>query len=167
MENTAARMKELDRKEKMMRDGKVVKIEPMPNAAGGLPRPSNESKREMTKEDRLRIADRIVNLSDGDIERKETDRGIRMKIGSGPYSIACFVSTHYDRVSFFIRSTNLIRKAEAEGFKPKPAEQTRPGNADLYRFWELSLNDIEAHEALFKEIVRESVRVVTDHKGKN
>jgi len=58
-------MKELDKEEKMMRDGKVVKIEPMPNAAGGLPRPSNESKREMSREDRLRIADRIVYLSDG------------------------------------------------------------------------------------------------------
>jgi len=166
-EDTAARMKELDKKEEMMREGKVVKIEPMPNAAGGLPRPSNESKREMTREDRLRIADRIVNLSDGEIERKETDRGIRMKIGSGPYSIGCFVSTHYDRVSFFIRSTNLLGKAEAEGFKPKPAERTRPGNEDLYRFWELSLNDIEAHEALFKGIVKESVRVVMDHKRKN
>ena len=155
------------KKEEMMREGKVAKIEPMPDSVVLLPPPAGILKDEMTREDRLKIADRIAELSDGVLERKETDRGIRLKIGSGPYSIAGLVSTHYDHVSFFIRSTDLLRKAEAEGFKPEPAESTRPSTKDLNQFRELSLIDIEDHEALFRLIVKESVNVVMDHRGKN
>ncbi len=150
-----------------MRESKVVKIEPMPDSVVPLPLPAGILKSEMTREDRLKIAARIVELSDGVVERKETDRGIRLKIGSGPYSIVGLVSTHYDRVSFFIRSADLLDKAVAEGFKPELRESTRPSTKDLHQFEGLSLSDIETHEALFRWIVKESVNVVMDHKGKN
>jgi hypothetical protein len=154
-------MRELDKKEEMKRVGKVVRIEPMPTSVVPL------LKSETTRDGRRKIADRIVGLSDGVLEWKETDRHIGLKIGSGPYSIAGLVSTHFDRVSFFIRSKDLLQKALAEGFKPKLRKSTIPSTKDLYQFGELSLSDIEAHEALFRWIVKESVNVVMDHKGKN
>ena len=165
--DTDARMMELEKKEDMMRVGKVVKIEPIHLPMVPPPLPAANLKSEMNREDRLRIADRIVELSDGVLERKETDRGIRLKIGSGPYSIAGLVSTHHDRVSFFIRSKDLLLKAMEEKFEPELAESTRPSTRDMYRFLGLSLSDIEAHEALFRWIVKETVNVVLDHKGKN
>jgi hypothetical protein len=159
-------MRELDKKEEMMRTGKVVEIERMPKPTVPLPPLTGSLKSEVNREDRLKIAQRLVDLSAGDLEWKETERRIGLKIGSGPYSIAGTVSTEVDRVSFFIGSLDLIQKAKEEGFEPEPVESTRPSTRDKYRFWGLSLGDIEAHEALFKRIVNESVNVVMGHKGK-
>ncbi len=163
-EDTAARMKELDKKEEMMREGKVVKIEPMPRPVVPLPLPSGILKSEMTREDRLKIAARIVHLSDGVLEQRENGGYIALKIGSGPNSNAVRVGKRSDRVSFFIRSTDLRKKAEEEKFTPEPLEPTTAANKDKFRFWGLSLGDIEAHEALFREIVKESVSVVMDRR---
>jgi hypothetical protein len=164
--DTGAQMRDLDKTEEMLREGKPVKVEPMPKPVVPPPLPAANLKNEMNREDRLRIADRIVELSDGVLKRKDTDRHIGLKIGSGPYSIAGTVSTHFDRVSFFIRSNDLLKAVE-EKFKPELAESTRPSTKDMYRFWGLSLSDIEAHEALFRRIVKETVNVVMDHKGGN
>lgn len=164
-QDTSARMKELDEKEEMMRVGKVVKIEPMPKRVVPVPLPAEISKNETTKDDRRKIADRIVELSDGVLERpRDTKRHISLKIGAGPYSNAVTISKYFDRVNFFILSADLLRKAEAEGFKPETVESTRPWPKDRFRFWGLGLGDIQAHEALFREIVVESVRAIMDRK---
>ena len=170
--DTEAQVSESDETstEKMLRTAKAVKIEPMPKPAVSLPLPTGILKSEMTSEESLKIADRIatriVELSDGDLEPQHTRYHISLKVGAGPYSNAVTVSKRDDRVNFFITSTNLLRKAEAEGFKPKRAEAKHPWHKDRFRFWELGLNDIEAQQVLFREIVKESVSVVMDRKRK-
>jgi len=163
MERTIEQLEEI---EKRLREGKVVKIEPMPRQVVPPPQAESVLKSEMVKEDRRKIADRIVELSNGALELEDAKSHFSLKIGAGPYSNAVTVSKHFDRVNFFITSTDLLGKAEAEGFKPKRAEAKKPWHKDRFRFWELGLGDIEAHEALFREIVRESVSVIMDKKAK-
>src|SRR5579863_414876 len=126
--------------ETMIREGKPVRIEPIGASTDGA------------REDRLKIAARIVELSDQVLESKENADYIALKIESGPYSNAARVRNN--RASFFIRSTDLFNRAKAEGFNPVEAPQTTQANKDKFRFWGLSLNDIEAHKALFREIVK-------------
>ena len=162
-EDTATRMKELDKKEEMMREGRVVKIEPMPDSVVPLPLPAGILKSEMTREEKIAV--RIVELSNQVLSTEDSNLHIALKIGAGPYSNAVTVSKHSDRVSFFL-STDLRRKAEAEGFKPEPVESTRPWPKDKFRFWHLGLSDLQAHEALFREIVKESVSVIMSRRSK-
>src|ERR1035437_934491 len=121
----------------------------------------------MTREDRLKVADRIVELSDQVLSRAERRYHFALKIGSGPNSNTVNVSKRFDRVSFFIRSSSLLRKAEAEGFKPDPAESTWAPNKDRFRFRELRLRDIEAHEALCKypPAKPEALRLLAPQRG--
>jgi hypothetical protein len=153
-------MKELDKKEEMMRVGKVVKIEPMPKPVVPLPLPTGILRSEMTRDDRWKIADRIVDLSNQVLSREESGIHIALRIGFPPNSNTVTVSKRANRVCFFIRSMDLLRKAEAEGFKPEPRSK------DRYRFWGLGLSDIDAHEALFREIVKESVSVIMSRRSK-
>ena len=162
--DTTARMQELDKIEEMMRVGKVVKIEPMPNPVVPAPVPKGTLKSEMRREDRLKIAAKIAELSDRVLEPKENADYIALKIDSGPYSNAARVRNN--RVSFFIRSTDLLNRAKAEGFEPEPLKSTTEANKDKFRFWGLGLSHIEAHEALFREIVKESVGTIMDRRPK-
>jgi hypothetical protein len=157
-------MRDLDKIEKMMRVGKVIKIEPMPKPVAPHPLPAGILKSEMTREDRLRVAARIVELSNQVLSTKENVHYIALKIGSGSNSNAARVRNN--RVSFFIRSTDLLNKARAEGFDPEPLKSTTAANKDKFRFWGLGLSDIEAHEALFREIVKESVGTIMDRRPK-
>jgi hypothetical protein len=148
-------MRDLDKIEEMMRAGKVIKIEPMPKPFVPI---------QMTREDRLKIAARIVELSNQVLSTAENKDYIALKIGSGPNSNAVRVGKRSDRVSFFIRSMDILKRAEAKEFKPEPLKPTTEANKDKFRFWGLHLSDIEAHEALFREIVKESVETVMDRK---
>jgi len=159
-------MKVLGKKEEMMRLGKVVKIEPMPKPVAHLLQPSDISKSEMTRDDRLKIADLIVDLSNNVLSQEVSVRHVALRIGSPPNSNAVTVSKRADRVSFFIRSKDLLGEAERKGFKPELVGSEAPRDKDRYRFSGLSLSDIHAHEALFREIVKESVSVVIDRRPK-
>jgi hypothetical protein len=157
-------MNEPDEIEEMIRLGKVVKIEPMPKSAAPLQKPADSLKSEMTREDRLRIAARIVELSNQVLSTKGNIDYIALKIGSGPNSNVARVRNN--RVSFFIRSKDLFNWAVSKGFDPEPLTSTTAANKDKFRFRNLSLRDIEDHEALFREIVKESVGVVIDRRPK-
>lgn len=163
--DTDARMRELDEKEARMRDGIPVHVESMGTflrrkANGNSPSTpgSNSADRLKTREDRLKVAALIVELSNQVLSTKENIHYIALKIGSGSNSNA--VRVRNDRVSFFIPSTVLINKARAEGFDPEPLKSTTAANKDKFRFRGLGLSDIEAHEALFREIVKESVETI-------
>jgi len=119
---------------------------------------------EMTREDRLTVAARIVELSDEILSTDENPQYIALKIASGPNSNA--VTVWSDHVSFFIRSTALLDKARADGFEPIQVKSTTPRNQDKYQFPRLSLNQILTHEALFREIVQESMRTIMDRRPK-
>jgi hypothetical protein len=157
-------MKELDKKEEMMRVGKVVKIEPMRTPVVPPPLPARILRSEMSREDRLKVAAKIVELSDRVLEPKENADYVALKIESGPNSNAARVRNN--RVSFFIRSKDLLERAKREKFNPEPLKSTTAANKDKFRFRGLGLSDIEAHEALFREIVKESVGTIMDRKPK-
>jgi hypothetical protein len=163
--DTGAQMKKSDEIEEMLRSGKVVKIEPMPKPVVPPPLPAGILKSEMTREDRLKIiAAKIVELSDQRLSTHKNPKYVALKIGSGPYSNAVVV--HNNLVSFFIRSGDLLNWAKKEEFDPVEAPKTTPMNEHKLLFRGLGLSDIEAHEALFREIVMESVRMIMDRKPK-
>lgn len=146
--------------EKMLRTAKVVKIEPMPKPSVPIELPAGIVK----IEDRQKIADFIVHLSDGVLSIEKSGRHFALRIGSPPNSNAVTVSKRADRVSFFIRSEDLRRKAEAEGLKLVQTKSVAPRDKDRYRFLGLGLSEIQAHETLFREIVKESLGVIMDRR---
>jgi hypothetical protein len=155
-----------DETEEMIRSGKVVKIEPMRAPVAPLPLPTRDLKSEMTREDRMQIAVRIVELSNQVLSPHESDIHIALRIGSPPNSNVVTVSKRADRVSFYIRSRDLLSKAEEKGFRPERRESGAPKDKDRYRFSGLGLSDIQAHETLFREIVKESVSVIMGRRPK-
>jgi hypothetical protein len=168
--DTGAQMKrsavEIRGIENAIMNGKVVSVESMRKPAVPTPPQARNSKSEMTPEDRFKIALRIAELSGGDLEPLDTEFHISLKIGVGPFSNAVTISKRNNRVNFFILSGDLLRKAKAEGFKPEEVKSTRPWPKDRFRFWQLGLSDIQAHEALFREIVKESVSAIMDRRSK-
>jgi hypothetical protein len=169
--DTDARIRELEEKEARIREGIPVHVESMgtflrrkandnsPSAHG-----SNSADRLKTREDCLKVAALIVELSNQVLSTKENVDYIALKIGSGANSNA--VRVRDNRVSFFIRSTELLNRARAEGFEPEPLKSTTAANKDKFRFRGLGLSDIEAHEALFREILKESVGTIMDRRPK-
>jgi hypothetical protein len=111
-------------------------------------------------EDRLKIAEHIVKLSDQVLSTRENPKYIALKIGNWN---AVTVRKNSDRVSFFITSTDLINRTKAAGFDPALV----PAKKDKYRFWGLRLADLQTHEDLFREIVKESRRTITDSSPRN
>jgi hypothetical protein len=169
--DTDARMRELDEKEARIREGIPVHVESMgtflrrkENGNSSSAPGSNFADRLKTREDRLRVAAQIVELSNQVLSTTENSRYIALKIGSGSNSNA--IRVRNSRVSFFIRSTGLLDKAKDEGFDPQPLKSTTAANKDKFRFWHLSLSKIEDHEVLFKEIVKESVETIMDRRPK-
>ncbi|HEY1808407.1 MAG TPA: hypothetical protein VGG42_07575 [Acidobacteriaceae bacterium] len=114
----------------------------------------------------MKVAGRIVELSDQVLSMNVNGNYIALKTGTGPNSNAVTVTKYEDRVSFFIRSTALLDRAKTEGFDPEIAKQTSPSKAHRYRFWGLSYFDLQEHEGLFREIVKESVSTIIDRRPK-
>ena len=159
-------MRDPDRIEEMLRLGKPVKIEPILRPVETPPLPGSNVKSEMISEERRKIADRLVELSDGVLSLEDSDRHIALRIGSPPNCNAVTVSKRADRVTFLIRSIDLLRKAEQHGFKPVSAKLVAQRDKDRHRFQGLSASDIQAHESIFKEIVMDSVRTIMDRRPK-
>ena len=120
----------------------------------------------MNREDRLKVAAKIAELSDLPLSTQENLKSnyVALKIESGPYSNA--ICVHNNRVSFLIRSTDLLKKATEDRLNPEPAPRTVPMDENKFLFWGLGMSDIQAHEALFREIVMESVRTIMDLRPK-
>jgi hypothetical protein len=105
-----------------------------------------------------------MGLSDGVLSMAKNGGYIALKIGTGPNSDA--VTVREGRVSFFIRSTGTLNRARAEGFAPALVDASGLSNKDKYRFPGLRLSDIDGHEALFREIVRDSISTILDRRPK-
>jgi len=118
-------------------------------------------------EDRLEIADRIAQMSDPVLSIQNNDSGyLSLKVGTGPYSNAVTVWKNEDRVSFFIRSTDILNKASAAGFTPIAVDPTATASNNKYKyaFELLSFTDLQNNEGLFREIVKDSVETVVDRR---
>jgi hypothetical protein len=118
----------------------------------------------LSREDCQRIAALIVELSGSVLSTVENKHHIALKIGNGNYSNAVIV-VDSGYVKFFIPSEDLRKRVANEGFAPKrvkwPGHQVGVG----FRFWGLSLNDIQAHGELFKALVQGSISEINHRKG--
>ena len=121
----------------------------------------------LATEDRREIAERIAQISDQvlSIQDNSPSGYFSLKVGTRPHSNVVTVWKSKDRVSFFIRSTDLLNRASTAGFEPKPTEPS-DNNKHKYRFEKLSLADLQNDEGLFREIVRESVGIILDRGPK-
>jgi len=164
--DAGAQVNKSDEIEEMLRSGKVVKIEPMPKPAVPLPQPSGILKCEMTREDRLKIAAKIVELSSMVLSKKENPHYIALKVGDGPYSNAVTVRWRTDRVSFHIPSTDLVKQAVAAGFSPENCESRRSFFEHKWYFNGLTLADLQKHEPLFSAIVKGSLEYIRSRRPK-
>jgi hypothetical protein len=116
----------------------------------------------MPGNDRSKIAARLVELSNQVLSKKNNRTHIALKVKN---RVAVLVS-HSDRVQFIISSTDLLERVKAEKFNLKPAPKYIPMHEVKHYFEGLGLNQIQAHELLFKEIVNESVAAVSDRRPK-
>ncbi|MGC9223019.1 MAG: hypothetical protein ACP5E2_03790 [Terracidiphilus sp.] len=109
----------------------------------------------VNKEDRSKIAAKIVDLSGGVLSIAENPNYIALKAGR---RLAATVRKNRDRVSVYIlRTSELLDKARSEGFSPVEGPQKTQRDKDWFQFRGLTLSDIQAHESLFREIVHGSV----------
>jgi hypothetical protein len=120
---------------------------------------------EMTRENRRKIADLIVMLSGGDLSIEESGIHFALRTVNPPRRNTVTVSNRANRVSFYIQSADLLKKVKDKKIKHEPTKLVAPRDRDRYRFGELGLNDIQVHEALFREIVQESVRVIMSRRS--
>jgi hypothetical protein len=150
--------------EEMMRTGKVVKIEPMPGLVAHSEQTFGVSTREKPGSGRDEIANLLIALSDHVLSEEKTPRHIALRIGAPPNSNTITVSKRADRVTFYIRSEDLRKQAEEAQLEFKPVDSEAPKDKYRYRIPGLNLSTIQAHEALFREIVKESVSVIEDRR---
>lgn len=116
------------------------------------------------KDSRMEIAKQIVEFSDQVLSTKKSQDYIALQLGTGRKRNAVTVSNS-DHVGFFIQSSGLLKKAKEEGFDPKEEEFSKHGNKHKFVFSDLTLEQIQAHEGLFRDIVRESVDTIKEWKG--
>lgn len=108
------------------------------------------------KEGRLKIAERIVDLSDKRLSTKVNAGHITLKIGA---SVAVVVSSS-DRVGFYIRSTDLLERARAAGINLTKAKEKYLKDEHKYHFPGLSVAALDKDEPLFRAIIQDSVNLV-------
>jgi hypothetical protein len=119
-----------------------------------------------TKEERLILADRIVELSSSVLSKKENQHYLALQVGAPPYCNAVVLTWRKDRVSFYIPSTDLRKQAAAEGFELEPAKPMVALNKHKYLIYGLKLADLQKHEDLFKAVVKESVDFILSQRPK-
>ena len=104
-------------------------------------------------QNRSKIAHRIVELSDGVLSEEKKHSYIALKVGS---RVAAVVSNS-DRVQFLIPSTELQQKVTEKQFSLKEAPKSIPMHEHKFYIRGLNLDQLNANEPLFREIIRESV----------
>jgi hypothetical protein len=114
------------------------------------------------QENRLKIATRIVELSNQRLSTHPNPKYIALKIGSGPYSNAFAVRN--DRISCFIHSTDLLNRIKSAGFNPREAPKTTPMNEHKFYFSGSDMKNIQNHGELLREVVNESVATIIDRR---
>jgi hypothetical protein len=112
-------------------------------------------------EERVRLAERLIGMSGLPLSKNEVGNYIAIEVGTGTNKNAVLVSTRQDRVSFFIRSMELLNRVAEAGFKAE-----RNGPEFRYRVWNVSILDLDHHESLFREVMRESIDIVRSRRSR-
>jgi hypothetical protein len=122
----------------------------------------------LLKEERSRLADRIVELSSEALSSDKTSSKnyIALKVGGGPHSNAATVRWRDDVVTFHIPSSDLVNRAIAAGFSPENEHSVRPFFKHKHRFCGLTLADLQEHESLFRAIVKDLTKYVVGWRQK-
>lgn len=119
-----------------------------------------EGDQKQNRADRLKLAARIVELSNQVLSTKQNKDYIALQIGTPPNCNAVIVSDD-DYVKFLVRSTNraeeFIDRAKTEGGFTPDKPKWRGEWRGSCRFWGLGLNDLQTHEGLFRDMVEQSV----------
>ncbi|MFZ0395008.1 MAG: hypothetical protein WCF17_10415 [Terracidiphilus sp.] len=118
-----------------------------------------------SKNARQELAEAIAALSTRPLSIKGNQKYLALQSGAPPFCNVVSLSLHKDRVSFYIRSTQLMNEAVAADFKPEPAVARTRGLVERkYYFNGLKLADLQKHEPMFKAIVNESIDFVLGQK---
>lgn len=118
-------------------------------------------------EERLNLARRLTELSDRALSVTEKPRDyIAIESGTGPNKNVISVNKREDKVSFYIRSSDLLARLKGAGFEPDKVEPTQKFLEDRYRFWNLKIEDLNKHPDLFADLVRESISVVEARRSR-
>ena len=119
-----------------------------------------------SREDRVRIAEKIVELSSDRLSMAPNQRYLALKVGSGAYSNAATVNLQHDWVTFHIPSTELESQANEAGLNPHKAHSARPFFQHKYKFNNLTMAALLEHETLFKAIIHGSMSYVLSQQPK-
>ena len=114
------------------------------------------------KEGRLRIAERIVDLSDKRLSTKVNTDHVTLKVGA---NVAVVVSSS-NRVGFYIRSTDLLERAKAAGLNLQKAKVKYLKDEYKYHFPGLTIGALDKDEPLFRAIIQDSLDVVQSPRPK-
>ena len=115
------------------------------------------------KHGRSEVVAKVVELSDHLLETKVNIDYIALKADG---SVVVVVSNS-KQVGFFIRSTEILKKASSAGFELEKGRLKSPKDEDKYLFRNLGADEMEANKELFREIIHESVRTIMDRRPKN
>jgi hypothetical protein len=122
-----------------------------------ITRPSAENKR-------MQIAKRLIELSDHVLSVAHTKSGyVVLKLGQNSNSNV--ITIWNNRTSCFINNFELLENARAAGFHPEPVIVKRKSEKDRFRFRNLTGDDIEKHEELFRKIVKDSIDLIQFRRG--
>jgi hypothetical protein len=120
----------------------------------------------MKREERVTIAQKIVELSSNRLSISENRRYIALKMGDGAYSNTATVGLRRNRVSFHVPSTELIGQANEAGLRPQSANARRLFFKHQQFFNGLTMSDVKKHEDLFRAITNDSLDWVLSQRPK-
>jgi hypothetical protein len=124
-----------------------------------------KSKVALIADDRLRIAERLKELSDDLLSLNAIPKDyISLELGTASNKNAIHVNRHSDRVSFYLRSHDLLNRLATAGFAPQLSPQTKPMFRDRYRIFGLNIDLINQNVGLFRDAVAESIEVLQSRK---
>lgn len=121
-----------------------------------------------SKEERSKLADRIVELSSGALSKDEESclSYIALKVGSGPYSNVATVWWRKDMVTFHLPSSDLEKRANDAKLGPENENSSRLFFKHKCRFYGLTPAKLHEHEPLFRAIVKDSLEHVIGWRAK-
>lgn len=121
--------------------------------------------RTLNQEERLKIAEALVKLSDDVLSMNQRPKDyITLDIGSRPNKNTITIRRTIDRISVYVRSTSLLDELANAGFKPEAVPIGRPRDKDRYRVYGVGIDALNQHESLFRRVVAESIEVIQSRR---
>ena len=111
---------------------------------------------------------KLSSYADSSIHRRGSDDYIAIGIadGTGAKNVNAVSIKHDGSVSFFTFNTDLLTRigipyVPIKDLPRPPSKPLAPRDEDGYNFADLTIESIEAHEEEFKQLVQDSIQIVT------